>query len=225
MMPTARDQILGAIRCSLKRGALPDNRKSALRTAMAFPPIGILPARGCVPPEACLALFRRMAEKAGALTSQIDSEKDIPMAVAACLAGHVLPLSLVAAPALEPLAWKDAAQLSVTFGVPSPADRVGVALAAYGVAESGTVVMESGSATPNTLNFLPDIHIVILHRDNLVGVFEEVWNRRRTSSRPMPRTLTMITGPSRTGDIDLTLVRGAHGPRVLHILIVGSPRP
>lgn len=165
-----------------------------------------------------------MAEKAGAITSQIDSEKDIPMAVAASLASLELPLRLVAAPALEPLAWRDAAQLSITFGVPSSEDKVGVALAAFGVAESGTVVMESGPATPSTLNFLPDIHIVILHIENLVGVFEDVWSRRRASNRPMPRTLTMITGPSRTGDVDLTLVRGAHGPRVLHIIIVGNLR-
>ena len=188
---------------------------------MELPPVGVIPARGCVPPDVRFDLFCRMAEKAGAVTSRIDTENDVPMAVAAYLESLELPLRLTVAPVLEPLAWSEA-RLSATFGVPSPEDKVGMTLAAFGVAESGTLVMESGPATPSTLNFLPDIHIVILRIENLVGAFEDVWSRRRTFRRPMPRTLTMITGPSRTGDIDLTLIRGAHGPRVLHIMIVGS---
>ncbi len=219
-MTTDREQILGSIRRSLHRDTLPANRAAALRAAMKNPAVGVVPARGQLASFAeRLELFRRMAEKLFAVVTLLPSGDDIPLAVAAYLESLELPPVLTAAPALDSLAW-EAAGLDVRAGVPEPTDRVGITQARFGVAETGTLVMESGPATPSTLNFLPDIHIVVLHADTLVGTFEEVWAARRTNDQPMPRTLTMITGPSRTGDIDLVLVRGAHGPRALHILVV-----
>ncbi len=221
-MSTARDHILGSIRRSLHRESLPTNRVRALQAAMTQPVVGTVPARGQLPTfDARMALFRRMAEKVAAVVSHLPSIDAVPQATAAYLESLDLPAALTVAPALAALPW-DSAGLTTRSGVPDPNDRVGITQARFGVAESGTLIVESGPETPSTLNFLPDIHIVVLRADTLVGTFEEVWKARRDAGQAMPRTLTMITGPSRTGDIDLTLVQGAHGPRVLHIMIAGT---
>jgi L-lactate dehydrogenase complex protein LldG len=90
------------------------------------------------------------------------------------------------------------------------------------VAESGGIVTLSGPDTPSTLNFVPDNHIVIVHAAQVVRDFEDVWTQWRASGRPMPRTVNIISGPSRTADIEMTIQLGAHGPRRLHILLVAA---
>jgi L-lactate dehydrogenase complex protein LldG len=92
-----------------------------------------------------------------------------------------------------------------------------------GVAETGTLVLTSGPDNPTTINFLPETHIVAVRADDIVGDYESVWDafRLRFGRGALPRTVNMITGPSRSGDIEQTILLGAHGPRRLHIVVVG----
>ena len=80
----------------------------------------------------------------------------------------------------------------------------------------------SGSGGPTTLNFLPDNHIVVLRASRVVGAYEDAWTRLREAYGPgvLPRTVNLVTGPSRTADIEQTIQLGAHGPRRLHILVI-----
>jgi L-lactate dehydrogenase complex protein LldG len=100
---------------------------------------------------------------------------------------------------------------------------VSVSHAFAGVAESGTLVLTSGLENPATLNFLPETHIVALSVQDLVGDYETVWARLRAryGKAVLPQTVNLITGPSRSGDIEQTIIVGAHGPRRLHIIIFG----
>jgi L-lactate dehydrogenase complex protein LldG len=93
------------------------------------------------------------------------------------------------------------------------------------VAETGTLVLTSGRDNPTTLNFLPDVHIVVVDAADVAADFETVLARlrERFGTGIMPRTVNMITGPSRSADIEQTLLLGAHGPRKLHVVVVGSP--
>ena len=79
-----------------------------------------------------------------------------------------------------------------------------------------------GPDTPSTLNFVPDNHIVVVHASQVVSHFEDVWAQWRASGRPLPRTVNIISGPSRTADIEMTIQLGAHGPRRLHIVLVAA---
>ena len=90
------------------------------------------------------------------------------------------------------------------------------------VAETGTLVLTSGPDNPTTLNFLPDNHIVVLDAADLAGDFETVLARLREKfgAGVLPRVVNMITGPSRSADIEQTLILGAHGPRRLHVIAV-----
>ena len=108
---------------------------------------------------------------------------------------------------------------------PVSADNVGLAESAglswgafAGVAETGTLIMRSGPNHPTTLNFLPDTHIVVIRKSQVVGTYEDAWDRLREGD--MPRTVNLITGASRTGDIEQTIFMGAHGPRRMHIVLV-----
>jgi L-lactate dehydrogenase complex protein LldG len=82
------------------------------------------------------------------------------------------------------------------------------------------VVLASGADNPVTLNYLADYHIVVVERSRVVAYQEEVWAMHREHG--MPRALCYISGPSRTGDIEFDIQLGAHGPRNLHVIVVGS---
>src|SRR3546814_21166695 len=103
-------------------------------------------------------------------------------------------------------------------------DVVSVTAAFAGIAETGKRMLHSGPERPTTLNFLPDTHIVVLRAGQVVGPYEDAWARlrqaRRDAGRDFPRTVNLITGPSRTADIEQTVQLGAHGPRRLHIVII-----
>ena len=109
---------------------------------------------------------------------------------------------------------------------PSEGDDLNAVSAAFAaVAETGTLALVSGPDNPTTLNFLPDNHFVVVFADDVVGDSESVFARlRKPPMAParLPRTVNFITGPSRSADIEQTLLLGAHGPRRLHIVVVGA---
>lgn len=117
--------------------------------------------------------------------------------------------------------------VNVTFGPASPTDNVGVSMARMGVGETGTLVLLSGPESPVSINFLPDIHVVVLFSDDILPTYEDVWDIIRAnnvSGAIMPRTVNWITGPSRTADIEQSLLLGAHGPRRLVILLIDGKK-
>ena len=121
------------------------------------------------------------------------------------------------------LPWTDSAPLlTVASGKAEPEDVTSLTAAFAGIAETGTLMLHSGPEGPTTLNFLPENHIVVLKASQVVGAYEDAWDRLRMArdGAAVPRTVNLITGPSRTGDIEQTIQLGAHGPRRLHILLV-----
>ncbi|WP_337996402.1 LutC/YkgG family protein [Oleispirillum naphthae] len=103
-------------------------------------------------------------------------------------------------------------------GAAQPEDAAGVTRAAAGIAETGSVVLASDPETPTSLNFLPAIHIVTLSAAAIHAGLDDALAALRGPGR-RPRTVNLITGPSRTGDIELTLQVGVHGPRAIFILV------
>ena len=198
------------------------------RSKSAWPGIApnIIPARGQLDPEGRVALFCRMAEKVSATVRRVAGPAEVPAAVGEHLRRHNLPQQLRtgADPLLEALPWEREPHLERRFGASDGHDAVSLSRAFAGVAETGTLVLVSGADNPTTLNFLPDTHIVVVQEADIAGDYETVWQRLRELYGPgaLPRTVNFITGPSRSADIEQTLILGAHGPRALHILVVGS---
>jgi L-lactate dehydrogenase complex protein LldG len=93
-----------------------------------------------------------------------------------------------------------------------------------GIAESGTLVLRSGQGRGRMASLLAPVHIAVLRTDQIVRGLGEALGRFQTDYGPDPlagaSSLVLISGPSRTGDIELTLTLGVHGPRELHVILV-----
>jgi L-lactate dehydrogenase complex protein LldG len=222
----ARDLIFGSIRRSLGVSGKEATRRKTVADRLAQHPAGIVPARGQLPAQERLALFRTMVEAANGSVEEIADRADVPGAIAALLRRHNLPMALKrgADPRLAALPWERERTLEVSVGPSDGKDLVAVSHAFGAAAESGTLMLVSGADNPTTLNFLPDTHIVVIDAKDVAGDYETLWRRLRETfgDGAMPRTVNLITGPSRSADIEQTLILGAHGPRRLHVIVVGD---
>ena len=244
-MSAARDAIFHGIRQALWRGRLSPDRAAELAERVAAHRRNLVPARAAaLGPKDRIALFIAMAEAVQTTVARVESEAEIPAEVARYLAAENLPAELVAAPdpSLDSIPWETRPLLQVRRGRAAAQDAVSLTPCVAGVAETGTLMLASGPGTPSTLNFLPDTHIVVLHAGQVVASYEDGWDLVRAGSAPppqageadrpaggpegagaaprLPRTVNLITGPSRTGDIEQRIQLGAHGPRRLHIVLV-----
>lgn len=223
----AREQILTKIRAGLVQGKN-SNSRSDVEARLSAPQTNTIPARGNAGQGQRIDLFCEEAEKVNATTVRINHFDDVPDSVSAYLRDHQLPAKVKLAPdaRLTGLPWTAATSLMVDQGAADGSDPVSVSMAFGGVAETGTLVLASGRESPTSLNFLPLDHIVVVRAEDIAGDYEAVWQRLREKAvadgKPgtLPRTVNWVTGPSRTADIEQTLLLGAHGPQRLHIIIV-----
>jgi L-lactate dehydrogenase complex protein LldG len=225
---SARQSILGAIRRSLGVTGAEAPRQKVVADRLAGHPSGVIPARGQRPTKEQLDLFVAMVEAAAGSVGRVQSLADVPAEVSAFLRRHNLPMAAQrgADPLLANLPWARGGALEVSTERTATNQLASVSHAFGGVAETGTVVMLSGADNPTSLNFLPDNHIVVLDGRDITGDYETVWQRLRDKcdAGAMPRTVNLITGPSRSADIEQTLILGAHGPRRLHVILVEGER-
>lgn len=220
----ARDDILTNIRRSLHVTGQEAPRKAAVAARLAAAQNGVIPARGQLPDEERVAMFVAQARATFATVSEVN-RADIPNEVARYLRDNNLPamLKMGADPRLISLKWNDTT-LDLSVGASDGHDLNAISHAFGGVAETGTLVMISGAENPSTLNFLPDNHLVVVSKSEIAGDYEAVLKRIRAKfgAGEMPRTVNMITGPSRSADIEQKLLLGAHGPRNLHIIVAND---
>ncbi|HEX7388915.1 MAG TPA: lactate utilization protein [Acidiphilium sp.] len=218
-----REAILASIRRGLRRDALPEDQAAMLRSRLAAHPRQIIPERVNRDHEGLIELFTANATREYATVERIADRRDLPGAIAAYLRAQNLPMQIVAAPdpALQTVGWAAEPLLEIRYGRAEPSDMVSVQEGFAGVAETGTLMLPSGAATPTTLNLLPDTEIVVLDAERIVGPYEDAFDRLRAEGG-MPRNVMLVTGPSRSADIERTLELGAHGPRRLHIVLVGA---
>jgi L-lactate dehydrogenase complex protein LldG len=217
------DLVLSSVRQSLGAGADDDARRAIVAARLADHPRGVIPQRGEGDEETRVALFCRMIEAVSATTRRLASSADIPAAIADYLRGVNLPLTVRHGNDLlfASLDWPVTLTRSVGFS--DGRDLVSVSRAIGAVAESGTLVLVSGPDNPTTLNFLPDYHIVVVAAADIAGNYETVWDRLRARfGATLPRVVNWISGPSRSADVEQTIILGAHGPRCLHVLVVES---
>jgi len=221
---SGREAILSKIRASLSEGDGDPARRAAVEARLAKPRKGVIPARGQLPEGGRVDLFETLATKFAASVQRVRSHDDVPRAVSAYLRAKNLKASirLGADRRLTDMPWDGQRALEIRAGPSDGDDEAGVSHAFGGIAETGTLVMTSGSENPSTINFLPEHHIVVVEAGDIDGDMESVLAkvRRKYGKGRMPRTLNFITGPSRSGDIEQKIVLGAHGPRALHIIVV-----
>jgi L-lactate dehydrogenase complex protein LldG len=219
-----RDSILTRIRQNLPNDGSHMDRQAVVAERLAQHRPGPVPARAEGSAAERLALFTQMMESQSATVLSVDRADEVPGVIAGYLRQHNLPARLRhgADSFFDRLAWDQEPALERSIGPAGRSDTVGVSRASVAAAETGTVFMCSGSDNPVTINFLPDTHIVVLQESCLTGSYEQAWAKIRESygEGAMPRTVNLISGPSRTGDIEQTIIMGAHGPRQVCVIVV-----
>jgi len=101
---------------------------------------------------------------------------------------------------------------------------IGITTADYCIADTATLVMKERPGEPRSVSLVPSIHVGVVRLDRIVANLAELYTVLKYDEGHgrewMGNVLTMISGPSKTGDIELVMVPGAHGPRELHLFVM-----
>jgi L-lactate dehydrogenase complex protein LldG len=214
---SSREKILARIRKAQGRGGSTPSQAEleAVETYLRAHPRGTLPKV-----EADLvARFRARAEAMQSTTEEVAAKGEVPAAVARYLKAGNLPLAGCVWPQLADLDWMGAG-LVLEPRAANAEDAVGVTGAFAAIAETGTLVLACGPDTPASVSLLPETHIAVVSAGRVVAHMEDAWAMARAEFGQLPRAINFVSGPSRTADIDQTIVLGAHGPYRVHIIVV-----
>ena len=228
---SAREEILQRVRAGLGKGDAAA-RRAAAEACMNNPQRG---------PQPQLAgdLAGRFANKALSLASSVErvgGSDEVPAAVARYLAEHGLPSQAVVTGDVAGLAWAGAGIDIAARGAPQghlshrplrlrgavDADKTGISGCFCAIAETGTLMLLSGPQTPASVSLLPETHIAVVPVGRIVATMEDAFALLRAEQGALPRAVNFISGPSRTGDIEQTIVLGAHGPCRVHLILCGE---
>lgn len=220
----ARDAVLGRVKAALGRTGPDDVARAAAHAYIA--------ARTQGPrPTVDGDLAQRFLERAQDMASTVERVAAMG-AVAPAVGRYVAALEDVPSdgaqdrragvcwPEFATLGWQDAG-VAVESRPTVGHDAIGITGCFCAIAETGTLVFVTGTETPTATFLLPETHIAIVRVDQIVAGMEESFARVRSECKALPRAINLVSGPSRTGDIEQTIVLGAHGPRRLHIVLVG----
>lgn len=219
---TARNEILSRIRKQLGAEWLDPVRERAVASRLKHHAAGVVPEPADRSMNA-IARFQEKAEAAGASVAAV-ARRNVAAAVSNWLRDHNLPQRLRAGAdkRLQRIKWPSPGGPEILGGASDGKDMAGLSYAFGAASETGTLVLESGADNPTTVVFLPENHIVLLDSEDIETSYEQIWTRlrRRHGEGRLPRSVNLVTGPSRSADIEQTLIMGAHGPVRLHVIIV-----
>jgi L-lactate dehydrogenase complex protein LldG len=208
----AREAILNSVRTALKRGPLDDSKRAALDARV---PQHTRPAQE----EDNVARFISKFESRAGTVARVADMAAVPAAVEGYRASKQIPIRIAVGAALKDLPWPD--NLEIHHERAAVSETMSVSPALLGIAETGSLMLAAGPGSPTTHNFVPDDHVVVLEAASIVTHFEDGWAKLRTRPEGMPRATNIISGPSRTADVEQTIQLGAHGPRRVHVILVG----
>ena len=167
--------------------------------------------------------FRAMAERSESSVDEVAHLSEAPAAAARYLAAQQLETRAVIWPALAHLNGAGAG-IQVEARAPrrdeeNGVDRLGITGCFCALAETGTLVLRSAPDAFASAHLLPDTHIALVPASRIVRDMEDAFALLRAERTALPRSVNMVSGPSRTGDIEQTIVLGAHGPYRVHIIV------
>jgi L-lactate dehydrogenase complex protein LldG len=216
----ARRNILARIRSAQgRRGVEPsDAERAAVTDYVQRHPAGPRPPLPATRAD-LIARFRLEAERLSTTVAEVETLADAPAEAARYLRSSALAADAVAWPTLADLPFA-AAGIQAVFRKAEDADLVGITGCFCAAAETGSLVLRSGPDTPASGALLPQTHIAIVPASRIVAAHEDAFALIRAERGELPRAVNFVSGPSRTGDIEQTIVLGAHGPYRVHVIIV-----
>jgi L-lactate dehydrogenase complex protein LldG len=212
----SRDQILNDVRQRLGRNAADTVRaKGEVDAWLGAAAAGPRP----VVTGNLLARFIAKSEEQSCTVEQVALWQDVPAAAAVYLAARQLPQKAAGWPLLASHPWQQNGIVFEARGARDD-DAVGITGSYCAIAETGTLMLLSGAETPASVSLLPETHIAVVAASRIIAGMEDAWNLLRTELPRLPRAVNFVSGPSRTGDIEQTIVLGAHGPYRVHVIVV-----
>ena len=212
----ARQAIFNRIRTAQDRPAEPTQaERDAVKDYIAQHSQGPRPAVG----SDLVIHFREQAVRMSDTVAAVPDMAAVPAAVARYLDEIGVARNAIAWQTLGNMNWSEA-DLQVEFRRPRNEDLVGITGVFCAVAETGSLMLMSGTETWSSAGLLPETHIAIVPASRIVAHMEDAFALARAEGVDMPRAINFISGPSRTGDIEQTIVLGAHGPYRVHVILV-----
>lgn len=165
--------------------------------------------------------FVERAQRLGSEIVTVSRLDRAPAVVARWLGERGLARRGVVWPALAGLAWSEAG-IALQARAAHGDDPVGVTGTFAAIAETGTLMLLSGAGTPASVSLLPETHVALVRRDQIVPTMEAAFARMRAQHGEAPRAINFVSGPSRTADVEQTITVGAHGPRRVLIVLADA---
>lgn len=210
---SARDRILGRLRTAAEAPGFAASGSAASARQPA-------PRAAGLQHDEPVARFIDRAGRLDSTVARVAELRAVPLVVASYLQRHGLPSALACWPAYAGLDWA-AVGIRAEARPARADDRVGLTGCFAAIAETGTLMLCSGPETPAVTSLLPETHLAIVPAQRVVRSLEEGFARLRRELGQPPRAVNLVSGPSRTGDIEQTITLGAHGPYRVHLLVVG----
>ncbi len=213
---SARDRILSRIRRGVE-GACEGDGAVEARLGTAGTQLSPVPALGRKTGEEGLAQFEQKLRAVDCTVTRLTWDA-LPQSLAEELRARNLPRAIRMGedPELNALDWSG---MEVSHGTGRIEEPATLSRATAGVAETGTLALRSGPDNPVTLTFLAETHFLVVKASDVVPGLDDMWARVRAAGEK-PRTVNLVTGPSRSADIGQVLQLGAHGPMAVHVFIV-----
>jgi L-lactate dehydrogenase complex protein LldG len=218
----ARDAVLARTRRALGK----TDRTQARVDAEAYIEAHRHGPRPAMPPD-LVTRFMVRATDMQSTVERLADRRELPAAVARYLsaadarAESAVPAARagVCWPEFADLDWQ-AAGLAIEPRPTTGQDTLGITGTFCAIAETGTLVVLTGEDSPTATALLPDTHVAVVRAERIVSGMEEAFALVRRERGRLPRAVNLISGPSRTGDIEQTIVLGAHGPYQVHIVVL-----
>ena len=118
---------------------------------------------------------------------------------------------------VEVAVWRDLEDFREVAG---KAD-IGLSTAAWAIAETGSLVIEGGPGRGRTVTLLPPTHVAVVPVERMLRTVPEAIGKYADKGGALPANVTFHTGPSRSGDIEMNIFVGMHGPGDVHVILVG----
>ena len=236
-----REDMLGRIRREVRRAPALFAASPAPRPAHPEAAAAALRREMMERWPAALSRFQQELERVAGVFHRVESLADIPGVIRRIAAErgarHVVAWE-AAALGLDLRSALPSGELSVALAPPGGGEearrahreeaaraQIGVTGVDWALAETGTLVLVSGSGRPRSTSLLPETHVAVFGKGHLLESLEQVGIMLEALHADTARSLSggminFITGPSRTADIELTLTRGVHGPKEVHAVFV-----
>ena len=214
---SARENILARIRANSGKGGTTSAAEiDVARAVIRARTRGPLPGFGKHEP---VQHFIDECDRLKTTLAEVASPSEVPREVARYIAQQSLLPKVVGWNEFADFDWA-AAHIGYESRPANGADLIGLTGCFCAIGETGTLLLLGTRVTPKVTALLPETHLCVVKKSRIVPTMEDAFQLMRDEFGEPPRATFFVSGPSRTADIEQTIVIGAHGPYRVHVILI-----